>query len=116
MALEHDIQALGAHRCLLGESPLWHPTEQVLYAVDIPGRQVLRWREGADAPDIWPQSAEPGCIAARASGGLLVARRDGQTIYYGLCSGQARVLVETLSRLFCAPRSQTPSLPPLKEI
>ena len=72
-----DITPLGSHRCLLGESPLWHPTEQVLYAVDIPGRQVLRWRDGADAPDIWPQDAEPGCIAARAGGGLLVARRDG---------------------------------------
>lgn len=72
-----DIQALGSHRCLLGESPLWHPSEQVLYAVDIPGRQVLRWRDGADAPDVWLQDAEPGCIAARASGGLLVARRDG---------------------------------------
>lgn len=77
MALEHDIQPLGSHRCLLGESPLWHPTEQVLYAVDIPGRQVLRWRAGADTPDVWPQDAEPGCIAARAGGGLLVARRDG---------------------------------------
>lgn len=76
MALE-DIQALGTHRCLLGESPLWHPVEQALYAVDIPGRQVLRWREGAGEPDVWPQDAEPGCIAARAAGGLLVARRDG---------------------------------------
>ena len=28
-------------------------------------------------PDAWPQAAEPGCIAARAGGGLLVARRDG---------------------------------------
>jgi sugar lactone lactonase YvrE len=72
-----DIQPLGSHRCLLGESPLWHSVEQALYAVDIPGRQVLRWRLGADAPDVWPQDAEPGCIAARASGGLLVARRDG---------------------------------------
>lgn len=76
MALE-DIQALGSHRCLLGESPLWHPTEQRLYAVDIPGRQVLRWRDGAGEPDVWPQDAEPGCIAARARGGLLVPRRDG---------------------------------------
>lgn len=77
MALEYDIQPLGDHRCLTGESPLWHPTEQQLYAVDIPGRQVLRWRAGADAPDVWAMDAEPGCIAARASGGLLVARRDG---------------------------------------
>src|SRR3954463_6134177 len=77
MAFEQDIRPLGSPRCLLGESPLWHPTEQALYAVDIPGRQVLRWREGADAPDVWPQDAEPGCIAAREGGGLLVARRDG---------------------------------------
>ncbi|MDR7269631.1 sugar lactone lactonase YvrE [Pelomonas saccharophila] len=77
MALEQDILPLGSHRCLLGESPLWHPTEKQLYAVDIPGRQVLRWRAGADVPDVWPQDGEPGCIAARASGGLLVARRDG---------------------------------------
>jgi sugar lactone lactonase YvrE len=72
-----DIQALGPHRCLLGESPLWHPKEQALYAVDIPGRQVLRWRDGASEPEIWPQDAEPGCIAAREGGDLLVARRDG---------------------------------------
>ena len=74
---QENIQALGTHRCLLGESPLWHPVDQQLYAVDIPGRQVLRWRADADAPDVWPQDAEPGCIAARAGGGLLVARRDG---------------------------------------
>ena len=91
MALEHDIQPLGAHRCLLGESPLWHPTEQQLYTVDIPGRQVLRWREGADAPDIWPQDAEPGCIAARASGGLLVARRDGLWALDTTTGAQTRV-------------------------
>lgn len=72
-----DIRPLTDHRCLLGESPLWHPDEQVLYSVDIPARQVLRWREGAAAPDIWPQAAEPGCIAAREGGGLVVARRDG---------------------------------------
>lgn len=72
-----DIQPLGTHRCILGESPLWHPTEQQLYAVDIPGRQVLRWRAGASELDVWPQDSEPGCIAARARGGLLVTRRDG---------------------------------------
>jgi DNA-binding transcriptional ArsR family regulator len=34
--------------------------------------------------------------------GVVAARRDGQTIYYGLQSGQARAVVETLSNLFCA--------------
>ncbi len=75
--MAHHIQALGAHRCLLGESPLWHPVEHRLYAVDIPGRQLLCWPDEAGPPQVWPLAAEPGCIAARAGGGLLVARRDG---------------------------------------
>ncbi|MFO1252494.1 MAG: SMP-30/gluconolactonase/LRE family protein [Inhella sp.] len=74
---EPRIQALGSHRCELGESPLWHPAEQALYAVDIPRRQILRWRSGQTEPEIWAQDAEPSCLALRAQGGLLVARRDG---------------------------------------
>lgn len=34
--------------------------------------------------------------------GVVAARREGQTICYGLQSGRARALVETLSNLFCA--------------
>jgi len=40
--------------------------------------------------------------------GVVAARRDAQTIYYGLRSGRARALVETLSRLFCSPPSSSP--------
>jgi len=72
-----DITPVTDHACLLGESPLWHPLEQCLYWVDIPGREVLRWQPGAATLARWPQAAEPGCIAALAGGGLLVARRDG---------------------------------------
>lgn len=72
-----NIQPLTSHRCELGESPLWHPVEQCLYCVDIPGREILRFRPGAEAPDRWPQESEPSCLAVRADGGLLVTRRDG---------------------------------------
>ena len=34
--------------------------------------------------------------------GVVSTRRDGQTIYYGLRSGRARAVIETLSNLFCA--------------
>lgn len=89
MALQNDLQALGAHRCLLGESPLWSIDDQAFYAVDIPGRQVLRWRTGAEQPEVWPQAAEPGCIALREGGGLLVARRDGLWSLDPATGGQA---------------------------
>ncbi|MDT9000060.1 SMP-30/gluconolactonase/LRE family protein [Paucibacter sp. APW11] len=73
----YQPQALGEYRAALGESPLWHPLEHCLYFVDIARGQVLRWREGEAAPQAWPVGREPGCIAALAEGGLLLAQRDG---------------------------------------
>jgi DNA-binding transcriptional ArsR family regulator len=35
--------------------------------------------------------------------GLVTPRRDGQTIWYSIGSPQARELVRTLYRLYCAP-------------
>lgn len=61
----------------LGESPFWHPGEQRLYWVDIPGQRVHRWHPASGARDTWPLPQTPGCIAPAASGGLVLALRDG---------------------------------------
>jgi sugar lactone lactonase YvrE len=66
--------------CQLGESPFWHPGEQSLYWLDIPGRTVLRTRgDIAGVPTIerWSLPTEPGCMAPARSGGLVIALRDG---------------------------------------
>ena len=65
----------------LGESPFWHPQEQRLYWVDIPGRRIARVAvEGLQAQgpvEYWPLTQEPGCIAPVRGGGLVMALRDG---------------------------------------
>jgi sugar lactone lactonase YvrE len=61
----------------VGESPFWHPTEQRLYWVDIDGKRALRWDAAAGRKDVWPLPQEPGCIAPAASGGFVLALRDG---------------------------------------
>lgn len=65
----------------LGESPFWHPKEQRLYWVDIPGRRIHRLTlEGLQASgsvEHWPLDEEPGCIAPMHSGGLVLALRSG---------------------------------------
>ena len=71
------ITALPVPASLLGESPLWHPDEQVLYWVDIPGRQLNCWQPAGALHTQWPLDAEPGCCAALQGGGLLLAMRDG---------------------------------------
>ena len=61
----------------LGESPFWHPQERLLYWVDIPGLKILRANTVTGAVQSWDMPMEPGCIAPAASGGLVVALRDG---------------------------------------
>lgn len=62
---------------LLGESPFWHPSERLLYWVDIPGQKILRANAVTGAVQSWDMPMEPGCIAPAAGGGLVVALRDG---------------------------------------
>ena len=71
----------------LSESPFWHPQEQRLYWVDIPGRRIGRVTVagGPNFQDLlqvgsveyWPLTQEPGCIAPVQGGGLVMALRDG---------------------------------------
>jgi sugar lactone lactonase YvrE len=61
----------------LGESPFWHPHEQQLYWVDIPGKALLRANVYMGTVQRWDMPTEPGCIAPAASGGLVVALRHG---------------------------------------
>ncbi|MDD0813847.1 SMP-30/gluconolactonase/LRE family protein [Curvibacter sp. HBC28] len=72
-----DWQALGPERSQLGESPFWHPEEQRLYWVDIPGREVLRQDPVSGVLERWAMPSEPGCIAPARTGGLVIALRDG---------------------------------------
>ena len=74
-------QTVVAQPSELGESPFWHPDEQMLYWVDIPARQIHRCSVLLGTLQSWAMPSEPGCIApARAQGqasGLVIALRDG---------------------------------------
>ncbi len=65
------------HRCDLGESPFWHPHEQMLYWLDIPARQIHRANIFMGTVEAWAMPQDPGCMAPAASGGLVIALRDG---------------------------------------
>jgi len=65
----------------LGESPFWHPQEQRLYWVDIPGKRLVRVAvdglQAQGAVEYWPLNEEVGCIAPVQDGGLVLALRSG---------------------------------------
>ena len=72
-----DITALPVAPSLLGESPLWHADEQVLYWVDIPGLQLHRFHPATGRHEEWHLPSEPACCVPLLGGGLLLAMRDG---------------------------------------
>ncbi len=61
----------------LGESPFWHPHEQMLYWVDISGKQILRANIYMGTVQAWDMPSEPGCMAPATGGGLVIALRHG---------------------------------------
>ncbi|MEY8878478.1 MAG: SMP-30/gluconolactonase/LRE family protein [Leptothrix sp. (in: b-proteobacteria)] len=61
----------------LGESPMWHPQEQLLYWVDIPGKSLHRLDPRTGEARHWDFPCEPACCAAVLGGGLLLGMRDG---------------------------------------
>ena len=65
------------HRSQLGESPFWHPQEQMLYWLDIPGKQIFRANIYMGSMETWDMPSEPGCMAPAEGGGLVIALRDG---------------------------------------
>jgi sugar lactone lactonase YvrE len=73
----NEIQVLLDTPMLLGECPLWHPDEAALYWIDIAGLSVHRFHPESGRHQTWPLPSEPGCIARRVNGGLIVAMRAG---------------------------------------
>lgn len=73
----NDFEVVFEAPMQVGECPLWHPEENALYWIDIPGLAIHRVHAETGAHRGWPVPSEPGCIAHCASGGLLVAMRSG---------------------------------------
>jgi sugar lactone lactonase YvrE len=72
----HAILALDA-MADVGEGPVWHPIEQVLYWVDITPGKLHRF-DPATGSDTFFDAAQPlGAAAPRMAGGFVLALRDG---------------------------------------
>lgn len=61
----------------LGEGPLWHPDQELLYWVDIEGHCFHRFSPETGLQETIPAGQPIGCLAFRKSGGLVLGLRDG---------------------------------------
>ena len=83
----------GVPPSLLGESPLWHPGEQLLYWCDIPGHTLNRFDPASGTHREWSFDTDVGSCAPLNDGGLLLALRDG-LVRFDPGSGKSYPLAE----------------------
>jgi sugar lactone lactonase YvrE len=89
-----EITAIeGVPPSVLGESPLWHPAEQVLYWCDIPGHALNCYDPTSGVHERWPFDTDVSCCAPLMEGGLLLALRSG-LVRFDPSSGEAHPLVD----------------------
>jgi sugar lactone lactonase YvrE len=81
----------GVAASVLGESPLWHPVEQVLYWCDIPGHALNRFDPSSGEHRQWPFDTDVSCCAPLMEGGLILALRSG-LVRFEPATGQATPL------------------------
>ncbi len=72
-----DVEHVLAAHSELGEGPVWSEDEQLLYWVDIRGNSYSRYNPISGAHEDIHVGAAIGVLALRASGGLVMAAREG---------------------------------------
>ena len=77
VSADAGVRVAVASAALLGESPVWHPREQLLYYCDIPGHTLNCFDPRTGSLDHWNFDTDVASLAPMLDGALLLAMRDG---------------------------------------
>lgn len=75
-----DIRCIYNKSCILGEGPIWHPHEKVLYWVDIIKPELHRLDINNNHHQSWIMPTDICCVAPNKNGGLIAALKNGIAI------------------------------------
>ncbi len=76
-----QVEHLVTAQCELGEGPLWHPVEQVLYWVDILKGRLHRYDPRSDAHSLVELGLITSAMGVRAKGGFVMATKKGFALW-----------------------------------
>lgn len=71
------FRLVGTEVARLGESPVWDPSRQRLWWVDVVGRRILGSRIDGGETTVWDYDSTVGSIGLADDGGLVAALADG---------------------------------------
>ena len=73
----NEIEHVLTLRNKLGEGPLWHPQQKLLYWVDIEASQIFRYDPSSGKHHAFQMDKTVGALAFRQAGGFILAAGDG---------------------------------------
>jgi sugar lactone lactonase YvrE len=76
-----DVASVANTDDVLGEAPRWHPTEKALYWIDLFKPAIHRFDPATGKIDTWAPNEKLGSFAPCAGGGLLLAGRNGLSLF-----------------------------------
>ncbi len=76
-----EVERVVSSQCKLGEGPLWHPTEQVLYWLDIYQGRLHRFDPQSGETQAADLGLVTGSMGVRAKGGFVMATKKGFAIW-----------------------------------
>jgi L-arabinonolactonase len=72
-----EIRCVVDAKAQIGESAVWDDRFHLLYWVDIPGKKLHRFDPSTGYDAVWEMPQDPGAVALRERGGVVLAMRDG---------------------------------------
>lgn len=73
----YEVEHVLAAQAELGEGPLWHPVEQVLYFLDITQGRQHRFDPASGQHDVTDLGVVTGSMGVRQAGGWILATKQG---------------------------------------
>jgi sugar lactone lactonase YvrE len=76
-----SVECVLREEAIVGESPVWCPTEQALFWVDITGQKIHRFHPATGASDTFHLPEPVTALALRAKGGLVLSLKKDFALF-----------------------------------